>query len=205
MKIRPIESVPIAGYELKNEDSKWDALYAQARERLEERIKHYDVSMPAFMPAQDILVVYRLPPKEKATMHKGILHIPQVAQEEQIPYSVGVYILAGAEAADVLESHGILPGDFIKFSRFAGDEEAATRVNEAIAQAQTDRMSPVNTERMVKQARDESLERKKLLELQVASIHGSVDLIERLYGDRPSMRMVREVGPRGRKHLILPT
>lgn len=187
-----------------NVDAAWDKLYAEASRTRDQRIVEYGAPDLKWASCQDIALVYRLPSKEKAKMHKGLIHIPEVAQTDEMPYSIGVLIWAGLEAMDVLESHGVLPGDLVKFARYAGEEEAAARAQEAVDQVHKRKGSEEEALAAAIAAREEEVERKKLLELQVPFIHGSLDLQKRLCGPEPTMRIVRRIAPQGRVFTIEP-
>lgn len=193
MRLRPIRARE-AG------DGKWDRLYGDAHARLMARIEEHGIPMPPWAPAQDICVVYRIPNDYQSP--NGLILPEAHAENHDSPYSLGVLLMAGPEASDVLESHGVLPGDYVKFARFAGEEEEAARIHEAIAKRAT---GPAHASALANAIRNEAIGKKKLLELQVPFIHGSVDLLERLYGPTPTMEMVRHVLPSGKvTHLILP-
>lgn len=190
--------IPPEPYRPKEDEAwKWTAAYVAANRLLLERMKDFEIPEPTWAPAQDIAIVYRIP-----NTYKGSLILPEAYDtRHDAPFSLGVLLMAGPEATDVLESHGIMPGDIVRFARFAGEEEAVNRAHEAMSQAS----NPEVALAAAKRVREEEMAKKKILSLQVPFIHGSVDLFERLYGPKPTMRLVRHVLPSGKvEHLIRP-
>lgn len=205
MNLRPIKVVSDHVGNRAKDVGGWAKLYEQAHERLLARIKEYDPPPLASVPAQDCVTVYRFPTKPKATETEGGILIPDAHQKEQTPFSAGLLICAGAEALDVLASHGILPGDIVRWAWLAGDEEDVKRVDEALAEAAARGLGESSMRRVAMKARDDEMAKKKLLRLKAPDIHESVDLLERLYGDKPTMEFVREVSPNGDfTHVIRP-
>lgn len=199
MNLRPIRvlgSDPV--------DHGWARLYEQAHHRLLARIEEYGVPTLEAIPVQDLVVLYRLPTKQKEKVTRGGIIIPDAYQREQIPFSVGLLLAAGPQAQDVLESHGVLPGDLVMFAPLAGDEVDAAAVVAAQREAARRGGDLEQIEEAGRVARDGELEKKKLLTLQAPFIHRSVDLLQRLYGPTPTMERVRESSPKGFKHLIRP-
>jgi hypothetical protein len=182
-------------------DAAWDKLYARADARLRERMAEYECPEPEWVPGQDIVVVYRFPNE-----YKGLVYLPEAyADGHDAQYSIGLLLMAGPEAQDILESHGVLPGDVVKFARWAGEEEAANRVQEAKGKARQAGASEAEATHAAIEVRDAEMAKKKLLEFQVPFIRGSVDLKERLYGDKPTMERVRIVTAKGEPmHVIRP-
>ena len=180
-------------------DRAWDRLYEKANETLKARIEEHGIPLPDTHPAQDLVLAYRIPNE-----YQGRLHLPETAAAHAAPYSIGVLLLAGAEATGVLESHGILPGDYIQFAKYAGDEETAARVNEAISGWSKEGMGPEYIQRKAIQLRDDEMKKKKLMRFQAGLIHQSVDFLERRLGEKPTMRMIREVSAKGVLHIIEP-
>src|SRR5688572_23118012 len=80
--LRPIRSVG----DVKRVDLAWDRLHEQAADLREKRIKEYGAPDLKWVSCQDIVLVYRLPSKEKEKMHKGLIHIPDSAQTNQTPF-----------------------------------------------------------------------------------------------------------------------
>jgi hypothetical protein len=182
----------------------WSKLYQQAHERLLHRIEEFGIPELVSVTAQDCLIIYRFPVKPTAQFTEGGLEIPQVAQVAENPYSSGVLLFAAAEALDVLASHGVLPGDIVRWAYLAGDEEDTKRVNDAIEQARDAGHGPARVSKIAIQTRDQELAKKKLIRLKTPDIHESVDLKERLFGERPTMELVCEMGPKGAMHVIRP-
>lgn len=190
----------------------WDALYRRAAETLKKRMEEHGSPRPTWMPVQDLCQVYRLPNEYKpmsGTRDDGgtwMIHMPETSQDKHdIPYSVGILISAGPEALGVLESHGVLPGDYVLFAPYAGEEQMESRIAEAIDKARDRGASPEEAAQVSQQVRDAEMAKKKLLRFQVPFIHGSVDLLERLYGETPTMELVREVNAKGGpEHVYVP-
>ncbi len=201
MNLRPMRTVG-GSAELA---AKWDALYARAVETLKQRIAEMDIPHPSRLPLQDVVVAYRI-----ENEYQGKMVIPdEFKGRHDAPYSVGVLLMAGAEAMDVLESHGVLPGDFITFGRFAGDEETDARIQEAVrprsAENPNGSSSPIEAANRSREIREESLSKKKLLKLKVADVQESVDGFDRLHGPNPTMEMVRLVDAKGNPiHVLMP-
>ena len=145
-----------------------------------------------------IALVYRLPNDYQSP--NGLVLPDRYKEGHDAPFSLGILITAGPEAMDILESHGVLPGDYVKFARFAGEEEDAGRIARAVNAA----TGPIDAERRRDRLMDEHMAKKKILELQVPFIHGSVDLLDRLEGAKPTMEMVREIHGNRVVHMIQP-
>jgi hypothetical protein len=177
----------------------------EANDRLIARMAQYEAPEPRGMALQDIVIVYRFPPKQKEKVSKGGIIIPEISQREPLPFSLGLLLSAGPEAMDVLLSHGTLPGDIVRFAPLAGDEETMTRVDEAVELAKSRGANDEEQVAAAMAARDADMEKKKLLRLKAPDIHESLDLLERLYGPIPTMEMVRDVDKHGKPEtLILP-
>lgn len=184
-------------------DPLWERLYAGANARLIERIARHEAPEANDFPAQDICLVYRIPNPYKST--SGLVLPDEFAQRHDSLLNHGLLISAGPEAMDVLTSHGILLGDYVKFARFAGEEEEAGRAAAAIEDAKKSGATKDEAFAAAQDARASERQRKKLLELQVPYIHGSMDLLERLQGPMRSMEMVRVRLPGGKvEHQIIP-
>lgn len=181
-------------------DAAWDELYRQASERLVRRMETLKVPEPTTFPRDDVSLIYRLPNE-----YKGAIEIPeQFRHRHDAQYSVGLLLCMGLDASMRLEADGFLPGDYVQFARYAGEEETAARVAEAIKKAEEEGLSQQHAERLGKKVRDEETSKAKYIRVQVPLIHQSVDLAERLRGPTPTMRLVREVGPKGAVHVIEP-
>lgn len=162
------------------EDAAWRRLHAEAAKTLAARIKQYEIPMEGvYQPTYDVVLVCRLPDREKKTKTDGGLYIPETAQSEPNPESVGVLLKAGLEARDFLRSHGFLLGDLVRFGRYEGSEEDLAR-------------DVAGTSKI------------KLLQLRAMGLLGSHDLDERLWGKKPTMRITWEEGPDGGAHLLRP-
>lgn len=180
-------------------DEKWNALHVEAAARLRVRVAQHEAPSPTWHPVQDICLVYRIPNPYKSA--SGIVLPEAYAQAHDSVLNHGLLISAGPEALDVLASHGILIGDYVKFARFAGEEEDAKRAQEAIARIAATGGTEADAWNLI----DKERQRKKLLELQVPFIHGSMDLLERLGGPSQSMEKVRVRLPNGAvEHQIIP-
>jgi hypothetical protein len=184
--------------------SPWAPIYAAAAALLEARIEEHKIPIPTLFPHDNVAVVWRLPSAQQQTMYKGLLHIPQTSQVRSMPYSIGVLLFANGEGLDRLTGSGILPGDYVKFGQFAGDEEAVSRVKDAIEDAQKLGMNEEDAEKYALKTRNEETERNKVLQLREPDIHSSIDLFDRLYGKRPTMELVRAEGKDGPIHLVRP-
>lgn len=183
----------------------WDKLYEEANERLKKRIDELQIPLPDIHPMQDLVLVYRIP-----NDYKGSIIIPDIAKVGEdntadAPFSVGVLLLAGAEATGILESHGALPGDLVQFAKYAGESESVARMNAAAGKAIEEGMPADYVERKQKEYRDDIMKKKKLLRFQAGLIHQSVDFLARRFGDKPTMQMVREVNAKNQViHVIEP-
>lgn len=174
----------------------WDALHLQAHEKLKARVEAFEIPSIDRAPLQDIVLVYRLPNDYKSPSGKLILP-EEFAEHHDLPYSIGVLLAAGPEAWDVLTSHGCLPGDLVTFAKYSGEEEASGRAQEAIEKATKQGHPPVLAAEAGKQASAAEMKKKKLLRFQVPFIHLSIDLAQRLWGERPTMELVRQVNAEG--------
>lgn len=194
MNLRPIRTVGLGSTELA---LKWDKLYQDAHATLVKRAADLGIPEPDRQPIQDMVVVYRIPNE-----YRGTIEIPdEFKGRHDSPYSIGVFMFAGPEAMDVLESHGVLPGDYVTFARFAGEEETTARIKDAVRGAR----SELEAGAIIRDTRAAEEAKKKLLKLQVPFIHESVDLYDRLNGPRPTMELVRSVDKAGNAtHLIQP-
>lgn len=197
MNLRPIKTVAAKGAELRPEDRAWDKLQADALATLRRRMKEFEAPPFSVTPAQDIALVYRLPNDYRPDEHQGIIAPDEWKHRHELPFSIGLLLWAGAEAMDVLASHGILIGDLVQFARYAGDEEEASQVSEAIAKVRAKGGTESQAMEAAKQAREKEMGKKKLLRLQAPFIHGSFDLTVRLFGEKPTMELVREVNAKG--------
>lgn len=167
----------------------WDKLYIDAAETLKKRMEEHQIPHPGTRPMQDLCLVYRIPNE-----YKGNLVLPEeYADGHDAPFQVGILLRAGPEAFDILESHGALPGDFIHFARFAGEEEVVQRVRDATAKYMQEGYSPNTVADKVSKMAIEERAKKKLMRIQARLIHQSVDLDGRMSGDKPVMEMIREV------------
>lgn len=182
----------------------WAALYASAHETLLARIEKHHIEFEVHYPYDDICVVSRMPTAEQEKVSPGGIIIPDVAQTAAMPYSIGVLLYAGMDALDKLTTMGILPGDYIKFAKYAGDEEAVSRVKGVIDKGEKKGVPPAKLAEEAIAVRNEEIAKQKVLDLQVMEIHGSLDLAERLYGDTPTMEIVREERAKGPIHVVRP-
>jgi co-chaperonin GroES (HSP10) len=140
----------------------WGKLFAESRARLVARLKDHGVATMPYMPMADNILVLRLPPPPIETKTGGGIFIPETSQVEPEPNSEGVLVQAGCLARDVLRSHGILLGDHVQIGRFAGWERAL----------------------------DEDKKGKRILQMKERDVLGSFDLHDRLWGPKPTMRIV---------------
>lgn len=195
---RPPKTIRMDGQLPTQEDLAWDVLHERAFSRLADRIEMYAPPEMRGISIQDVVIVYRFPSKQrKHFIEKYDIIIPDKYRTEELPFSIGLLMCAGAEAMDVLASHGVLIGDIVRFAPLAGDEETEERVQEALQQAAMAGKNPEQTFEAVKKARDEEMEKKKLLRLKAQHIHESIDGLERLYGPKPTMETVRRVEKNG--------
>lgn len=148
-------------------------------------------------------LLYRIPNE-----YKGAVAIPeQFAQRHDAEFDVGLLIFAGVEAMGVLETHGVLLGDYCQFAKYGGEQAAANRIQQAIQQAHEE--GRVNTEAQADALgmdlwRQET-SKKKLIRIQAKLIHQSVDLFERRHGAKPTMQIVRVIDAKQRVlHTIEP-
>jgi co-chaperonin GroES (HSP10) len=184
-------------------DEKWERLHEEAAQLLAERMEQHAAPTPPDHPVQDICLVYRIPNPYKST--SGLVLPEQFSQAHDTVLSHGILLSAGPEAMDVLTSHGILIGDYVKFARFAGEEEAAGRVEEAVREVAARGGTQAEGVAVAARTAEEERQKKKLLEIQVPFIHRSVDLQERLTGPRKRMEKVRVRLPNGAvEHQIIP-
>lgn len=220
---------------------KWTRLYRDAEKLRAERCEAAGIPWPLeYWPTSDNVAVVRLKNRQIEVKTASGIVLPtsdaiksMTGNASESPYSVGLYLGAGPKAMDILESQGILPGDYVVFARFAGDEEDAGRVQEAVhlaqkklepeiseikrahATAKTQRELDAIKERMAKLedkgleaakiARDRTLGTVRVLRLKVHDIHGSVDLAARTFGPEPTMEMVRAIGAEMAYTMIVPT
>lgn len=140
----------------------WVELELAAKLRLAIRLKEHGVASMPYMPMADNILVLRLPPPPVETKTDGGLYIPETSQKEPEPTSEGVLVQAGCAARDVLRAHGIMLGDIVQIGRFAGWERAL----------------------------DEDKKGKRILQMKERDVLGSFDLHERLWGAKPTMRIV---------------
>jgi co-chaperonin GroES (HSP10) len=199
MKTRFLGHPDEVGADNRKRAQAWDKLYADSMVRLQKRIAEHKIPIPDIHPIQDLVLVYRLPNE-----YKGTIIIPDVAKfgdgtesPVESPYSIGVLLLAGAEATSKLETHGVLPGDYIQFAKYAGESETADRMKAAIERWGNEGMPVEYIERKAKELRDDEMTKKKLMRFQAPLVHQSIDLFGRLYGEKPTMQMVREVNAKG--------
>lgn len=195
MRLRPIK--------VEGSDA-WAKLYQRAHATLIARIEEFDPPELKSIPVQDKVLVYRFPNRAAATQTAGGLIIPETSRKEEVDFASGVLMYAGAEAMDVLASHGILVGDIVRWAYLAGDEEDVRRVDEAIENARSLGLTGARLEAKAIEARNQEMSKKKLIRLRTSDIHESVDLLERLYGEKPTMEYVREERPDGFTHVIRP-
>lgn len=185
----------------------WGEIYRTAHEKLVARLAHHSIEHDVYYPLDDIVVVYRLPTNQDMTKTPGGLWIPDIAQDRAQPYSVGLLLYAGVAALDDLADSGCVPGDYVKFGRFAGDEEAVQRVNDAMEKGVAMSRKPEDVRLVEEKAlalKDAELKKQKLLELQAKDLHCSIDLMDRLYGEKPTMEVVRAIEGGLLKHVIRP-
>jgi co-chaperonin GroES (HSP10) len=152
----------------------WATLELQARGRLVARLKEHGVATMPYMPISDNILVLRLPAPPVETKSDGGIYIPETSRTEPEPLSEGVLVQAGAQARDILRSHGVMLGDLVQIGRFAGWERAI----------------------------GEDKKGKRILQMKERDVLGSFDLHERLWGKTPSMRIVFDYDTE--EHRILP-
>lgn len=183
--MRPVRTVK-AGPWSDQEREAYDRLVEQAIETLNERVERLEIPIqlfdlkdpetnPVYAPCANSIVVCRVPPPPAPQTHgASSIFIPEVyqAEYEREPESRGVLISCGLGALDTFRSHGVLPGDWVKFGRFDGWEE----------EIEKDR---------------EGKSKKKLLQLKDHGVLGSFDLAHRLWSKRPTMEVVYELNPDG--------
>jgi len=160
----------------------WEDLDKAAEAQLEKRMGEWRVPILPYEPADDTLLVFRLPAEEKKTDAGIILPDHQIEVEEQfdrrgelhrietkhtIVLNVGLIISAGNAARDWMRSHGFVLGDLVKFSRYSGEEENARWFGPSLPESAKD-----------------------MLQLDVREIKGSFDLWARLHGPSPSLKRV---------------
>lgn len=182
----------------------WAEIYARAHATLLERIEKHRIDFDVHYPYDDICVVSRMPTAEQEKVSPGGIIYPDIAQTAAMPFSIGVLLYAGMDALDKLTTMGILPGDYVKFARYAGDEEAVARVRDSVRTDEKKRTPPEKAAANAIATRDAEIAKQKVLDLQVLEIHGSLDLAERLYGSTPSMEIVREQRAQGPIHVVRP-
>ncbi len=116
------------------ERAAWDALCVQAEKTLKARCAEYNIPELRYQPADDLMLVFRLPAKEMVTA--GGLFVPdhgtykdERGQSERVNTLLdeGVLLKAGCAARDYMRSHGILIGDIVNWGKFAGDESSSHR------------------------------------------------------------------------------
>ena len=174
----------------------WDVLVDRAYRELRIRMRKFDVKLDhnSFLSGSDVVLVWRLPAAaEKDRTQAGII-IPETARESRQPHALGVYVWAGPEGTDIMAESGYLPGDIVKFARYAGDEEGTEGITSAIQAAASGAVD--EAAKMVDVGQD-ALAVPKVLQLRANEINGSVDLTARVTGEKPVMRLVREYDPKG--------
>lgn len=148
-------------------DQAWNRIAAEANARLEARIAEHGIKVTPYMPMGDNILVLRLPAPPKETQTKGGLFIPETSQEEPEPLSEGILIQAGCSARDILRDHGIMLGDLVQIGRFAGWEKEF-------------------------KADASGKGGKRILQMNVRDVLGSVDLHTRLWGPDRTMCIVMD-------------
>jgi co-chaperonin GroES (HSP10) len=200
----------------------WARLYQKANVLLAQRLKENDLADIEYAPGGDTVVIYRLPertadvrtasgiviatPEENQTFGRAVKDgqwqpLPMSADS---PYNVGLLLATGPEAADILEGKGFFPGDYVVFSKFAGDEETVGRVNEAIKMAASQGATKEEALEAAKALRTRLSEKKMLLRMRAHDLQASHDLATRLYGESPELELVRQVTETGVLHIYRP-
>ena len=86
--------------------------------KLEERIKKYNIPAPLYEPVFDRVLVFQIPTMESETFRDGVIFKPNETKKRESAQSPrGVVVSAGMRARDILESHGIQLGDIVWFAR----------------------------------------------------------------------------------------
>lgn len=128
------ETIPTAVFTAE-ERSAWGELESKMLAVLEHRRRGYELPELDYTPADDGLLVWRLPAAEQKT--EAGLVLPdhgidnetddmnpfrqrQVANQRVV--SLGLILDAGCRARDWMRAHGIFVGDIVKFSKYAGEE-----------------------------------------------------------------------------------
>ena len=92
--------------------------------KLAERRKLYGIPELPYLPANKVVLVFRIPDEEKTA---GGLYVPETNRE---PKPMGVLVGAGLAALDIMKDHLIEVGDIVWFGKFAGWEHEVQRIAE---------------------------------------------------------------------------
>lgn len=174
----------------------WERMEASAKKTLAARIKEHSIPEIPYLPSDDVVLVYRLPPPPKIEKTESGLFVPLpgrdyalkdgTIQTSEIPDTIvkpmGVLLAAGLGAYDWMICHGYQLGDVVAFGFYAGHEQDFTQGE------------------LYRSEKD----MKKILQLRKTDLLGSVDAIERVNGPRPSLRMVRTETKDGVLHIYQP-
>lgn len=154
--------------DLAAEEAAWGVLGFRAAGRLAARVEEYGAPAVPYEPIYNRIAVYRFRPPPPVEKTVGGLFIPEVAREEPWPENRGLLLAAGLKAMEELRSCGIFVGDIVLFGAFEGEEK----------EYELDRST------------NDREQKKKVLQLKNGGLFGSVDLKERLYGEKPSLKRV---------------
>lgn len=171
----------------------FDGLQADALRVLKEREKEYSVPDVPVEPIDEFAYVFRLPRQELKTEAGIVLATHSIYHDkdtnttrgDEEPISLGILVAAGLGARDHLLSHGTFIGDIVKFTRYGGHEEESHRFMAKKGAVVTN----------VKQ----------LLQIPAREIIGSLDLRERVWGEKPTLRIAYRANAEGEGiHVYVP-
>ena len=176
----------------------WKKLFVEANTRLIERKKEMETPPLPYMPTDDDIMVYRMPPPKKKERTVSGLVIPQGYWTKPEPgrpsewidvietgtRPLGLLMALGCVSLDWAMTHGILPGDIVCFGEWEG-RERSFEYDESDRATQEDKL-------------------RKILQMGHSGIRGSVDLLDRLFGEKPTMRVVPVFTDDGVVNLVEP-
>lgn len=172
----------------------WAKLMEDAQARLEQRKKEMEVPALPYQPTDNEVLIFRVPPPKTKERTEGGLVIPDgyydprtgefVDMKDYMPLPMGLLVAVGCSALDWAMTHGILPGDRVCFGEYEGRERDFDDAKSDVAKS------------------DKKL--KKFLQMYHAGIRGSEDLIDRLYGEKPTMKIAPVWTDDGPVHLVHP-
>jgi hypothetical protein len=148
------------------ERARWEEMFTAGLKAARKAAADAGLKVP-HAPGADNVLVLRVPskPVEKNWDRDGLIVRPDKYQEEPEPESEGYLLRGGPMALNSFMDEGYLLGDKVQIGRFAGWEK----------EFDLDR---------------KGANKKKILQMKAGDVIGSFDLLDRLDGPKPSMRMV---------------